>query len=133
MIKGMGSVAGGQLSVVGARQQPADPASALAGSAQIGPTGVADQRDVVPVAFLDDQSPVIDVPHFTCRSPSAVDPTKFLPNSATEQPVVVVCGQRGAAAGVGDNNRVGLIFVVVSKHATSVCKQIPVAVVRVAG
>src|SRR6266508_4079404 len=118
MIKGMGSVAGGQLSVVGARQQPADPASALAGSAQIGATGVADQRDVVPVAFLDHQSPVIDVPHFTRWSPSAVDPTEFLPNSATEQPVVDIRGQRGAPTGIRDDDRVELIFVVVSKRAT---------------
>src|SRR6266511_948569 len=134
MIEGVRlSDARGQLSVGGARQQPTDPASAFAGSAKIGATGVADQRDGISGAFLDDQSPVIDVPHFARRSPGAVGPREFLPDSATEQPVVNVGGQRGAAAGIGDDDRVELIFIVVSKRATSVRKEIPVAVVRVAG
>src|SRR5439155_17000653 len=72
---------------------------------------VTDQRQIVPVPLLDHQAPVINVAYFGRRHPCPSLPREFLPHPPAEQSVIDVCRQRGAAAGIGHDNRTQFVLV----------------------
>src|SRR6266498_1319447 len=111
---------------IGAGQQPTNAASAIEGSAQIGPARVSDFRNVEAIALLDDQVAIVHIAHLGRENPIAVLPGVFLADAPAQLAVVNIRTHPRARFCDADE----LVLVVVLKHPAAIGPKVPVLVVK---